>query len=331
MLTSGGADQALLPTQINQAQIAYGVDSRLESLLATAKLGHSAGLRQLAGITAAWYFGANSSGLPAYNPATGRTVDGIEADGRVNRNAGAESTIHGLLSMLALDANPDVAKIARTAGIIERIGTTTVQAGSAELAGSAALVTPSSTWTGESQFGGTGYVGLGDGGSATLAIPAGPSRLVLPVFDLQPGSTAVTTFRCGTQVLGVVRSGDVGAQGVSSTPGALLPVTLQVTVPAGATNITATTTASGGDTARLDALMIEPLVSRYVLAGDGHATAVLRSASRGTEKTTVALPGTGTARIYAYNSAGQLMSQGSSEASTVPVTVRAGGFTIVRR
>src|SRR5665647_2588093 len=29
MLTSGGADQALLPTQINQAQIAYGVDSRL--------------------------------------------------------------------------------------------------------------------------------------------------------------------------------------------------------------------------------------------------------------------------------------------------------------
>jgi len=55
MLTSGGADQALLPTQINQAQIAYGVDSRLESLLATAKLNHSAGLRQLAGVTAAWY------------------------------------------------------------------------------------------------------------------------------------------------------------------------------------------------------------------------------------------------------------------------------------
>jgi len=57
MLTPGGADQALLPTQINQAQIAYGVDSRLESLLATAKLNHSAGLRQLAGVTAAWYPG----------------------------------------------------------------------------------------------------------------------------------------------------------------------------------------------------------------------------------------------------------------------------------
>jgi hypothetical protein len=331
MLTSGGADQALLPTQINQSQIAYGVDSRLQSLLATAKLGHSAGLRQLAGVTAAWYFGANNSKMPAYDPATGRTVDGIEADGRVNHNAGAESTMHGLLSMLALDANPDVAAIARTAGITERIGTTTVQAEGAQLAGSAAVVTPASTWTGESQFGGTGYVGLGDGGSATLSVPAGSSRLVLPVFDLQPGSTAVTTFRSGTQVLGVVRSGDIGAQGVSATTGALLPVTLQVTLPAGATSITATTKARGGDIARLDALMIEPLVSRYVLGDDGHATAVLRSASRATESTSVVAAGTGTARVYAYDGSGRLVSQGSSNASMVRVTVMAGGFTVVRR
>ncbi len=331
MLTSGGPDQALLPTQINRAQIAYGVDSRLESLLATAKLVHSAGLRQLAGITAAWYFGANSSGLPAYDPTTGRTVDGIDADGRVNHNAGAESTIHGLLSMLALDAHPDVATIARTSVINERVGTTTVEAEDGQLAGSAAVVKPASTWTGESQYGGSGYVRLGDGGSATLAIPDGSTRLVLPVVDLQPGSTAVTMFRSGTTVLGVVRSGAIGAQGVSSAPGALLPVTLQVTLPAGATSITATTTASGGDTARLDALMIEPLVSRYVLGGGDHGTAVLRSASLTTEHADVALPGNGPARVYAYDGNGALVSQGSSGASTVPVTVRAGGFTIVRR
>jgi hypothetical protein len=331
MLTSGGADQALLPTQINQAQIAYGVDSRLESLLATAKLHNSAGLRQLAGITAAWYFGANNSGLPAYDPATGRTVDGIEADHRVNHNAGAESTIHGLLSMMALDANPDVAAIARTSVINERVGSTTVEAEGAQLAGSAAVVTPASTWTGESQYGGSGYVGLGDGGSATIAIPDGSTRLVLPVVDLQPGSTAVTTFRSGTQVLGVVRSGDIGAQGVSAAPGALLPVTLQVTLPAGATSITATTTASGGDTARLDALMLEPLVSRYVLGGGDHGTAVLRSASLTSEHADVALPGNGPARFYAYDGTGTLVGQGTSGAPTVPVTVSAGGFTIVRR
>jgi hypothetical protein len=331
MLTSGGPDQALLPTQINQSQIAYGVDSRVQSLLATAKLNRSAGLRQLAGITAAWYFGANSSGLPAYDPTTGRTVDGIEADGRVNPNAGAESTIHGLFSMLALDANPDVATIARTAVISERIGSTTVQAEDGQLTGSAAVVKPASTWTGESQYGGIGYVGLGDGGSATLTIPDGPARLVLPVVDLQPGSTAVTTFRSGARVLGVVRSGDVGAQGVSAVPGALLPVTLPVTLPAGATSITATTEASGDDTVRLDALMIEPLVSRYVLGGGNHGTAVLRSASRATERTTVAVPATGTARVYVYDGTGRLTTQSSSSARAVPVVVPAGGFTIVRR
>ncbi|MHB8184621.1 MAG: hypothetical protein ACYDDU_00790 [Dermatophilaceae bacterium] len=331
MLTSGGPDQARLPTQIDRSQIAYGVDSRLQSLLATAEVQHSAGLRQLAGITAAWYFGANGSGLPAYDPATGRTVDGIAADGTVNHNAGAESTIHGLLSMLALDANPDVAAIARTASIRERVGTMTAQAEDAQLAGSAAVVRPSSTWTGESQYGGSGYVALGEGGSATLTVPRGSSRLVQPVVDLRPGSTAVTTFRSGALVLGVVRSGDVGAQGDSPAPGALLPVTLAVTLPAGATRVTATTEASGGDTAILDAVMIEPLVSRYVLGGDGHGTAVLRSASRTTEHTTVVLPGSGRARVYVYDGTGRLVGERSSSARTVPVAVLAGGFTIVRR
>jgi hypothetical protein len=108
-----------------------------------------------------------------------------------------------------------------------------------------------------------------------------------------------------------------------------------VTLPAGATSITATTKASGGDTARLDALMVEPLVSRYVLGGDvlgaGHASAVLRSASRVTESATVSLPGTGTARVFVYDRTGHLVSLGSSDASTVLVSVNAGGFTILRR
>ena len=50
-----------------------------------------------------------------YDPATGITFDGVSRDGTINRNSGAESTIHGLLSMLALDAAPDVAARARQA------------------------------------------------------------------------------------------------------------------------------------------------------------------------------------------------------------------------
>jgi hypothetical protein len=331
MLTSGGPDQAWLPTQIDQSQISYGVDSRVQSLLATAEIDHSTGLRQLAGITAAWYFGANASGLPAYDPATGATIDGIAADGSVNNNSGAESTIHGLLSMLVLDANPDIAAIARTASIRERHAVVTVQAETGQLAGAAAVVQPSSTWTGESQYGGSGYVALGDGGSATITVPPGSSRLVLPVVDLQPGSTAVTTFRSGSRVLGVIRSDDVGQQGDSPSPGELIPVTLPVTLPADATSVTATTRSSGADTAILDAVMLEPLVSSYVLGGGAHGTALLRSASRVTEHTTVVLPGSGRAQIFAYDGTGALVGESSSSAGTVPVTVAAGGFTIARR
>ena len=197
MLTSGGPDQALLPTQIDRAQIAYGVDSRLESLLATAKLDHSAGLRRWPGSPRPGTSGPTRPACRRTTRPPGAPSTGSKADGRVNHNAGAESTIHGLLSMLALDANPDVATIARTAAISERVGTTTVQAEDAQLAGSAAVVKPASTWTGESQYGGSGYVALGDGSSATLTVAPGSSRLVQPVVDLQPGSTAVTTFRSG--------------------------------------------------------------------------------------------------------------------------------------
>ena len=129
---------------------------------------------------AAWYFGANASGQPAYDPATGRSVDGIEGNGNVNRNGGAESTIHGLLSMLALDANPDVAELARTATVRERVGNRTVQVEGATLAGGAHVVKPpGGGWTGESYYEGNAYAALPAGGSARVTVGKGDKRLVL--------------------------------------------------------------------------------------------------------------------------------------------------------
>ncbi|MEP6760459.1 MAG: hypothetical protein ABJA93_03745 [Sporichthyaceae bacterium] len=333
MLTSGGPDNGRLPTRIDGSQITYGVDSRLQSLLATADVTRSAGLRRLAGVMAAWYFGANASGRPAYDPATGRSVDGIQANGDVNHNAGAESTIHGLLSMLALDANPDVAELARTAGVQERVGNRTVQVEGAQLAGGAHVVKPQGGgWTEESYYEGDAYAALPAGGSARVTVGKGEKRLVIAVVDLQPGSTAVTTFRAGDTVLGTVRSGDIGPQGDSPAPGALLPVTLPVTLPPGQRVVTATTTATGGDEARLDALMVEPLVSRLVLGGDGHGTALLRSAATTDQHRKVSVPGSGPARIEIYDGRGRLVRASTSKASgDVPVSVVAGGFTIVRR
>jgi hypothetical protein len=281
---------------------------------------------------AAWFFGANASGLPAYDPATGRTIDGISGDGVVNTNSGAESTIHGLLTMLALDANPDVAQAARVATITARVGTTTLQAEDASTTGAARVVTLADRWTGESLFGGTGYLALGDGATASLSVPgADVARLVMPVVDLVPGSTATTNWTADDKLLGRVISGDIGQQGVSPAPGALLPVTLPRTLSKEATVLRVTTSASGGDEARLDAVMLEPLVSRLVLTGDGHSTALLRSADSKLAHTVVRLPGRSRAVIEVYDGSGRLLSRTSSVARTVHVTVAPGGFTIVTR
>ncbi len=331
LLTSGGPDNGRMPTRGDASQIAYGADSRLQSLLATADATGTKAAHGLAGIVAAWYFGANPAGEAMYDPATGRTFDGISSAGEVNHNSGAESTIHGLLSMIALDQEPTVAALARTADIVERQGTLTLEAENGTLAGDASATVPPSLWTDESLFSGTGYAALGPDGSTTLTLPAHPRSLVLPVFDLRNGSAAVTAFRGDRKRLGQVASGDIGAQGDSPAAGALLPVTLPVTLSARARVLSATTDTEAGDPAALDAVMLEPLVSRLVLAGAGHGTALLRSASTRSERTQVRVTGTGVARITAYDGMGRLVRVSSSPDRTVRVTVPAGGFVLVRR
>lgn len=329
LLTSGGPDNGRLPTRVDRSQIAYGVDSRLQSLLAVAGATGRAGFRRLAGILAAWYFGANAAGVPAYDPATGRTVDGIAGDGTVNRNAGAESTIHGLLSMLALDAHPDVAALARQGHIVNRVGSTTVEAEQGVLGGGATVVTPPSAWTGESQFSGNQYVQMPAGAVVRWQLPAtSQPQLVLPVVDLRPGSAAVTRWSTAGHPLGAVRHGRVGPQGASPAPGALLPLTLAGELPAGATDLVATATRAD---AVVDAVMLEPLVSRYVISGAGHTTAMLRSAARTPQTANVTVDGPGAAVVETYDAAGVRRVRFTASGATVRALVLPGGFTVIRR
>ena len=324
MLTSGGPDNGRLPTRTDATQIAYGADSRVQSLLAT---GGDAGER-LAGVVAAWFFGANASQAPTYDPATGVTFDGVAPDGTVNRNSGAESTIHGLLTMLALDAHPGVRTIARTASVRYRLAPSVLEAENASLSGNAGVVKPESLWTGESSYGGTGYASLRGGSTATFRFPTHRAALLMPVVDLRRGTTGRTSFRAAGDTVGVVRSWDIGPSGDSAGPGALLPVTLTDTLKAGARVVRATTT--GGET-RLDALMVQPLVTRIVLGGNGHGTALLRSAATTTQNTRVSVPGTGRATVRSYDGHGRLLRTARVAARAVPVRIVPGGFALVRR
>ncbi len=331
LLTSGGPDNGRMPSRTDGTQIAYGVDSRVQNLIAlTGRRADGAG--QLAGMTAGWFFGANAAGTPAYDPATGVTIDGIAEDGTVNRNSGAESTIHGLLTMLALDAHPAVRRIATASSQVRQVvGTQYVQAEDGTLGANATAVVPASQWTGEALYDGTGYVDLADQGSETIALDAHPDSLVIPVFDLRPDSSARTTFTAGGTTLGTVRSDAIGPQGDSEAPGALLPRTLDPVLAAAKDTLTVSTSASSVDVAKLDAVMVQPLVSRLVLGGGSHGTALLRSAARTVQGTTVSVPGRGTAEILEYDGAGRLLARSHSRGTEVPVRIAPGGVTLVRR
>jgi hypothetical protein len=340
LLTAGGPDNAWYPTPVDTTQIAYGADSRLQSLLAVADASGSAGFRQLAGIMGSWFFGNNKSGLPVYDPATGVTFDGVQADGSVNHGSGAESTIHGLLSMLALDANPDARALAQAATTpSSRSGLTVVEA-EAATSTTGTVVTPESAWTGEAQYSGGAYLALDRGQTATFALPSLPAasgtgssaaakladaaastRHVEPVTFVGEESSESSRWKAGSVPLGKLSS-SVGAQGISEAPGALLPQ--QLTLPAGpgqdAVSVTAITPAS------IDALIVRPLISRLTLTGASATTELAHSTSKLPLPVTVGAPGA-TSTVSSYDSDGALVNQRTITGLTT-IIVRGGGFAI---
>ena len=83
-------------------QIAYGIRPMVYAALEAYKITGKVEYAVSAGELATWLFGNNPAGQPMYDPATGRTYDGIESPVSVNINSGAESTIEGLLMLQAV-------------------------------------------------------------------------------------------------------------------------------------------------------------------------------------------------------------------------------------
>ncbi len=325
LLVSAGPENGWLPSPTDRVQIAYGAQSRVESLLATAAAANRPGLRQLAGVGAAWFFGNNPAAEAMYDPATGRTYDGVDGAGVVNRNSGAESTIHGLLTMIALDQLPDVAAHARVAHVVERHTWTVVEAESAQLGEHAEIYVPESAWTGESLWSGGAGVQLDRGGAVTFSIDAAGDNLLLPVVLLDP-EAGKTTWSTGRRTAGVVRHSAVGAQGDSPAPGLLAVATLPKTVH---DVDTVSVRASRGE-ALIDALIVQPEVEHVVLTSDAHATALLRSFAHGNRRVVLSLPTGTTAHVDTYDATGRLVRSSRSPADHVVVTVPGGGFAVVR-
>lgn len=328
LLASGGPDNAWSPVP-GEAQIAYGVDSRVEGLVATAKAANAPGLLDVAAVAAGWYFGANRSGKPAYNPATGTAIDGIETDGRVNPNSGAESTIHTLLSMLALDANPELKT--KALGIRSTVGTDGLKVAEAEsgtIAGGAA-VKPASAWTGEANWSGGAYVSLNAGGTLKIPVPASDQdRNVYPIVNQRPDPAGTTSWSSGRTSLGSTPNGGAGEQGITAAPGKLFPFSLDRAIPVGADSVVA----KAGSDVSIDGVLLQPQISSVTVSGSGGQSTLYISAATGSIDRKVGMPQGFHLSQQAFDASGQPVKPSPDQNGadhSGRVTVAPGGFTWV--
>ena len=324
VLTSGGPHNAWA-TVPAEAQIAYGAEGRVSGLLAAADLTGSEGFLTMAGLAGGWFFGANLSGRATYDPATGATFDGVEVDGRINANSGAESTIHGLLAMLGLDAHPAAATLAASITGYAYDGLTVAEAEAGALAGGAAVVRPPSAWTGAANWSGGAYVTVPAGGRVTVDVSGHDGDLVHPIVNRRPGSHGTSTYtaidgRGRRTVLGRVDNGGLGTTGVVQADGLLKPFPLSRELPDGAVSVVVETT---GDL-QLDALLLQPVVSSVAYArGTGTPAVLYANASTSSASIPARAPGQG----WAWTAEGARRNLVGLVA-IAPIRLPGGGFAI---
>lgn len=85
------------------SQIAYSVRGVAVGLVRLYEATGDIRYAKMAGLAASWFTGNNVAGAVMYDAKTGRGYDGINGPDDVNRNAGAESTVEALMTVLEVE------------------------------------------------------------------------------------------------------------------------------------------------------------------------------------------------------------------------------------
>ncbi|MHB0856847.1 MAG: hypothetical protein ACYC5M_04680 [Anaerolineae bacterium] len=295
-LVSIGPINGLLPAPADLVEINYGNEVLTNNLLALAEATGKEAYSHLAGIQATWWFGNNPAGEPMYDPATGRPRDGIQPDGSINRNAGAESVVSALLGLMNVLQDPIASAYLDYDTVQQVVGWQMVEAESATLEGGAEVVTPEDAWTGEALWSGGAYLQLGEGDEASIDVelPIDSHYRLFVVYDRQqgdPGSVAIEVWVDGARP---VRYQQGGAAAPGDSPNESYLWMDSVVIPGRLLTGSHTLTLRGvvGE-ARIDALLVQPLVEyRTLQADDGRTVTLLKSMSERPYAARVALEGT---------------------------------------
>ena len=281
-LVSFGPVNGLLPAPNDVSQIAYGAETTTDGLLSLGRATGKSVYRELGGISATWFFGNNPANATMYQQQTGVVYDGINGDGTVNHNSGAESTIEGLLAVMSVTNDP----VARTYLGYDRVAAQTsyqkVEAESGALTGAATVVTPASAWTGEALWSNGAYVDLlrwRQRQSGHQRAASSGQYGVYIVFDKQmvpPKAVGVQVSVDGVSA-GTDDEGGAGAQGDSPNSDYLSidSVTAPRLLAAGPHTITLAYVGDGTTHARIDAILLQPLIEDKVLTDAAHNTLAL--------------------------------------------------------
>jgi hypothetical protein len=332
VLIQGGPDNFWAPTPVSRVQFGFSVDDLVQNLYKVGTAAHSRGLLDLAGMAASWYFGNNYGNAQMYDPSTGRLYDGIDGDGNVNLNAGAE-TAHAVMSMELLDAHPELARRALAATQIGRHTWRMTEAENGALAGDATLSDPCTFVVAEGWCSGREVI-LGPGGTDTLTVdlPKPGRYLLMVAAQRQQAPTGVVgaSISVDGAPVDTIDLGGAGPQGVTPQPGYPDLVTIQqpVTFDGDQSQVELRYAGQAGHTIEVDGVFLEPVVESEVLGSADGSQAVLRSFSADAESEPVQLAGAGLT-VAVYDQHGRLRDTIHVTGNSVDAPVAPGGFTVV--